>query len=108
MNAVVTGAASGLGLALVRELAEQGTTVVGLDLDGDDRAYAVIAAGGRFVACDVTSADDWRAVAATAGDQLGRLDLAALVSSPLARSSAARQATLPSGRTSDAPLSPMP
>ena len=78
MSAVVTGAASGLGLSLVRELVEQGTTVVGLDLRGEERAAAVTAAGGRFVACDVTSADDWRAVATTVGDDVGRVDLLAL------------------------------
>lgn len=78
MSAVVTGAASGLGLALVRELAQQGTTVVGLDLAGDHRATSVADAGGRFVACDVTSADDWHAVAAAVSDNLGRVDLLAL------------------------------
>lgn len=58
-TAVVTGAASGLGLATARALAERGATVLGLDLArGVEQAPSV--AGVRFVVADVTSEDDVR------------------------------------------------
>ena len=47
-SAVVTGAASGLGLAVVQALTADGARVVGVDLPGDERA-AVVADCGRDV-----------------------------------------------------------
>ena len=73
--AVVTGAASGLGLAVVRALTADGAEVVGVDLPGDERAATVEDAGATFLACDVTSADDWSTVADEIGGGLGRVDL---------------------------------
>ena len=51
-KAVVTGAASGLGLAVVTELVERGSQVVGLDLPGEARATAVTSAGGTWIPVD--------------------------------------------------------
>ena len=78
MKAVVTGAASGVGLALVRELNARGAQVIGADLAGDERAKRVSEAGGAFFACDVTSAADWKRLAAAARERFGTLDFAAL------------------------------
>ena len=58
-SAVVTGAASGLGLAVVQALTADGARVVGVDLPGDERAAIVADSGATFLACDVTSSDDW-------------------------------------------------
>jgi NAD(P)-dependent dehydrogenase (short-subunit alcohol dehydrogenase family) len=58
-TAVVTGAASGLGLEVVRQLVARGGRVIGVDLDGDERRAAVEGAGAEFVACDVTSLQEW-------------------------------------------------
>src|SRR5687768_11250024 len=49
--ALVTGGASGLGLATTRALVAAGYTTVALDLRGADE---VAVAGGRFVEADVT------------------------------------------------------
>lgn len=78
MRALVTGAASGLGLALVRELVARGACVIGADLAGDERAKRVAESGGDFLACDVSSAEDWKRVAAAARERFGALDFAAL------------------------------
>jgi rhamnulose-1-phosphate aldolase/alcohol dehydrogenase len=55
--ALVTGAAGGIGRAIVESLAAAGACVVGFDLDGDGAADAVSALGkdGASVAGDVTS-----------------------------------------------------
>ena len=71
-KAVVTGAASGLGLAVVAELVAGGSEVVGLDLPGEARAAAVSSAGGYFVACDVSDPAAWRRAAGEVADRLGR------------------------------------
>ena len=78
MRAAVTGAASGLGLAIVRALVSRGADVVGIDLPGAERTAIVTAAGAHFVACDVTSLADWQAAAKTVGERLAELDLLAL------------------------------
>jgi NAD(P)-dependent dehydrogenase (short-subunit alcohol dehydrogenase family) len=54
-SAVVTGGASGLGLATARALAAAGAHVVIADLDGSPGAERAEELGGRFVAADVTS-----------------------------------------------------
>lgn len=87
-RAVVTGAASGLGLALVGELAGAGAQVVGLDLPGGDRVAVVEATGATFVGCDVTNQDDWAAAAAAIGEQLGSATLLALNAGVMTRSPA--------------------
>ncbi|MEM7026214.1 MAG: SDR family NAD(P)-dependent oxidoreductase [Pseudomonadota bacterium] len=54
--AIVTGAASGLGLATARMLREQGGRVALLDLDGERVAEAADSLGGLGVQCDVGDA----------------------------------------------------
>lgn len=75
--AVVTGGASGIGLATVGRLVEEGARVVIADLDGDRAAEAAAGFGSAVVgvACDVTRAEDCRAAVETAVERFGQLDL---------------------------------
>jgi len=78
--AVVTGAASGIGLALSRALAAEGSAVLLADLDGDlarRQAEAITAEGGRAeaVPVDVTDPESVEGLAAEALRRFGRVDL---------------------------------
>jgi NAD(P)-dependent dehydrogenase (short-subunit alcohol dehydrogenase family) len=74
--AVVTGGASGIGLASVRRLAAEGAKVVVADLEADAGKAAADEAGGLFVPTDVTSEPDVVALFAQAHDAYGRIDIA--------------------------------
>ena len=74
--AVVTGAASGIGLAAVCKLASLGLRVCMVDLAGEtlDAAHATLHAEGhdvRAAACDVANRTDLLALAATVAQTLG-------------------------------------
>lgn len=69
--AVITGGASGLGLATARALRERGAGVLVADLQEPPDGLA-------FVRADVREPDDWRAIVATAQRELGGIDLAFL------------------------------
>ncbi len=86
MRAVVTGAASGLGHAIVVALVAKGAQVVGVDLAGERRSAAVQGAGATFVACDVTVQGDWDAAAETIRRTLGIVDMIALNAGVMTRS----------------------
>ena len=78
--AIVTGAASGIGLAISRRLAEMGAAVVLLDIHpsaGAAAAQAIQAEGGRalFSRCDVRSDADCRQAADLAVREFGRIDI---------------------------------
>ena len=75
--AVVTGGASGIGLATARRFAAEGATVVVADLAEEAGRAAAEEVGGRFVAADVAEPEDWRRVVAEA-DALGGIDVAYL------------------------------
>ena len=74
--AVITGAASGIGLAAARRMAAEGAHVVVADVDERAGKEAADAVGGLFVKTDVTSEDEVRHLYEAAHDQYGRIDIA--------------------------------
>ncbi|SFS09450.1 SDR family oxidoreductase [Sphingomonas jatrophae] len=74
--AIVTGAASGLGLAIAARLDAAGATVVSTDID---EAGGIVAAGrlarGAFMRHDVASEDDWSRVVAETKARFGPLGI---------------------------------
>ncbi|GLZ76388.1 3-oxoacyl-ACP reductase [Actinorhabdospora filicis] len=74
--AVVTGAASGIGLATVRRFRDEGATVVLVDVDEKAGAKAAAEVGGRFIAADVTSEEQVEGVFAATVEAFGRVDVA--------------------------------
>jgi NAD(P)-dependent dehydrogenase (short-subunit alcohol dehydrogenase family) len=75
--AVVTGGASGIGLASARLLTSEGATVVVVDANGDGAEAAAAELGGVAVRADVGNADEWAGIVAAAR-RLGGLDIAYL------------------------------
>jgi len=73
--ALVTGAAGGIGRAVVETLASAGASVVGFDLDADGAAEAVAHHGGIGVGGDVTSEADVAAAFRAAVEAFGGVDL---------------------------------
>ncbi len=75
--ALVTGAAGGIGRAVVRALSGAGASVVAFDLDGDGAADAVseLGDGGASVGGDVTSEDAVAAAFAAAVEAFGGVDI---------------------------------
>jgi NAD(P)-dependent dehydrogenase (short-subunit alcohol dehydrogenase family) len=69
--AIVTGGASGLGLATARALAAGGARVAILDVNKDAAVAAVREIGGIGLACDVADAAQAEAALATAADAHG-------------------------------------
>ena len=74
--AVITGAASGIGLAAARRLADEGARVVVADVNEQAGKEAADAVGGMFVKTDVTSEDDVRSLYEVACDRHGHIDIA--------------------------------
>jgi 2-hydroxycyclohexanecarboxyl-CoA dehydrogenase len=79
-TALVTGGASGIGLATCKAFAEAGASVIMTDLNesaGTAAAAEIAAAGGaiRFMKLDVTSRDSAEALAAHLTEALGKLDI---------------------------------
>ncbi|MGH3249171.1 MAG: 3-oxoacyl-ACP reductase [Trebonia sp.] len=74
--AVVTGGASGIGLASVRRLASEGARVVVADLDADAGKRAANEVEGLFVATDVTDPDAVEWLFSTAHGEYGSVDIA--------------------------------
>jgi len=78
--AVVTGAASGIGLAIARELAAHGSAVAVADIAGeaaDTAAASIVDDGGRAVGiqADVTSRDAVEALFGKVEAELGPVDI---------------------------------
>jgi NAD(P)-dependent dehydrogenase (short-subunit alcohol dehydrogenase family) len=72
-NALVTGAAKGIGRAIAERLRAAGANVTLADLDASGEATAK-EIGGSFVVCDITNADQLSA-AVTAAARGGNLDI---------------------------------
>jgi len=75
--ALVTGAASGLGLAATRMLVREGARVVVTDVNESvgREVVASLGEGARFWRLDVTQEDDWATVVDGVLDTFGRLDV---------------------------------
>jgi NAD(P)-dependent dehydrogenase (short-subunit alcohol dehydrogenase family) len=75
-TAVITGAASGIGLASARRLASEGARVVVADVDAEAGQRAANETGGLFVATDVTDPDAVERLFAAAYSECGSVDIA--------------------------------
>jgi 3-hydroxybutyrate dehydrogenase len=74
--AVVTGAASGIGLAIARDLAARGARVTLADLERSDcAARTAELSGARFVPADLASSVDCARLIATTLEAEGRVDI---------------------------------
>jgi NAD(P)-dependent dehydrogenase (short-subunit alcohol dehydrogenase family) len=74
--AVVTGGASGIGLASVRRLAGEGARVVVADVNQDAGKRAAEEVSGLFVQTDVTDPDSVEELFAAANSEYGSVDIA--------------------------------
>lgn len=73
---VVTGAASGLGLASARRMAEEGARIVAVDVDAEGATAAAKETGGEFVVADVACEDQVRDLFDGVAARYGRIDVA--------------------------------
>lgn len=78
--ALITGAASGIGLETARLFATEGAAVVLTDIQdvaGAQAAAQICSSGGQalFQHLDVTDEDNWTAAIAITADSFGRLDI---------------------------------
>jgi NAD(P)-dependent dehydrogenase (short-subunit alcohol dehydrogenase family) len=78
--AVITGAASGIGLATAKLLSEMGVTTVLLDINelhGNEAAAKIRKSGGvvEFFRCDVTSSDECKQVVDEIYQKFSRIDI---------------------------------
>ena len=74
--AVITGAASGLGLATAKRLASEGAHVVVVDMNEEAGIAAAKEVGGIFVKADVTNPEQVEHMYKVAFDTFGRIDIA--------------------------------
>jgi NAD(P)-dependent dehydrogenase (short-subunit alcohol dehydrogenase family) len=74
--AVITGGASGIGLATAKRMASEGATVVVVDMNDEAGNAAAEAVGGRYIHADVTSPDDNTRMYAETHEAYGRIDIA--------------------------------
>ncbi len=77
-SALVTGGASGIGLACARRLAAAGSRVMIADIDATAGAAAAAEVGGMFHPLDVSDPGQWALVVAATVEAFGRLDIALL------------------------------
>lgn len=75
-TALITGGASGIGLASARRLASEGANVVIADMDESTGTAAAAEVGGTFVLANVTSPEDNENMYKVAVDTYGSIDIA--------------------------------
>jgi NAD(P)-dependent dehydrogenase (short-subunit alcohol dehydrogenase family) len=75
--AIVTGAASGIGLACAQRYAADGATVIGIDRQDCDEWASVssLSPASKLHLADVTNADELQAIVATTVAELGQIDI---------------------------------
>jgi NAD(P)-dependent dehydrogenase (short-subunit alcohol dehydrogenase family) len=76
--ALVTGAASGMGRATARRLADEGMSVCVVDINGDAVGAVAEEIGALAVTCDVSDPDQVEAAFDQCVERFGRVDLAHL------------------------------
>jgi NAD(P)-dependent dehydrogenase (short-subunit alcohol dehydrogenase family) len=74
--AVITGGASGIGLATARRMASEGATVVVVDMNDAAGEAAAREVSGKYVHADVTSPDDNERMYAETFEAYGSVDIA--------------------------------
>lgn len=76
--ALVTGASSGIGLAIASAFAEKGATVALLDIQADvaEARAAALANGAKAFSCDVSDASSVQSAVRAVFDAFGRIDVA--------------------------------
>lgn len=74
-NAVVTGAASGIGEAVARQFVREGASVVMTDIDAENGERIAAEIGASFFRHDVTEPEQWDELVEQVSEQLGRLDI---------------------------------
>jgi len=73
---VITGAASGLGLASARRMAEEGARIVAVDIDESGAETAAKETGGEVVVADVADERQVRELFDGVAERYGRIDVA--------------------------------
>ncbi|HXY46006.1 MAG TPA: SDR family oxidoreductase, partial [Acidimicrobiales bacterium] len=76
--ALVTGAASGIGLATARRLRAAGASIAVVDLDAEGGGAVALELDGHFTRADVGEPADWRRAVAETEERLGGVDIAVL------------------------------
>jgi NAD(P)-dependent dehydrogenase (short-subunit alcohol dehydrogenase family) len=77
-TALVTGGASGIGLATVKRLSSEGAKVAIVDLDATAAAQVASEVGGVAVRGDVSRSEEWPRIVSEVTSSLGGLDIAHL------------------------------
>ena len=73
--AIITGAASGIGAAIARRLAEEGARIVITDVDQHAGEAMATKLAVPFFRQDVSQESDWQSVMRQVGERLGPLDI---------------------------------
>lgn len=77
-RALVTGAASGIGLEICRSLQQAGSMPILIDADRPAGDRAARELGARFFDCDVSDPEAWEQTALQVADAYGGIDVACL------------------------------